>query len=255
MTTLAVDNNRIKIVGDKNDLPVIASDIIYEGAAVGIVKSTGHVRPLTSVDLFAGFCDRKADNSSGGAAAINCRIVRKGTVRLSVSGAVITDIGQPVYATDDNTFIFLPTGAVYIGKVVRFVSSGVVDVAFDALTGVDPYEGKVKETVADDKTLDVEDTGKVFFVNTDAKTITLPATATGMSGVKIVNIGAFGTVAVTVDCNAADKIAGPDLAGADGVTLINTKATACRGDFIELHFTHANGPAISAIKGTWAVGA
>jgi len=254
MTTLAVDKFRIAVIGDRSEYPIIANDIIYEGAAVGLVLATGHSRPLTSADKFAGFAESKCDNTGGSAAAKNTRVVSKGIVQLPVTGAVATDIKQPVYATDDDTFTFLPTGGVFIGKVVRFVSSGIVEVAFDAIEGVDPYEGKVKETVSDDKTLDVEDTGKVLFVNTDAKTITLPATATGMSGVKIVNIGAFGTVAVTVDCAADDKIAGPDLAGANGVTLINTKATACRGDYIELDFTHVNGPAISAIKGTWAVG-
>lgn len=254
MTTLAVDTYRIKSLGDVNEFPVIATDIIYEGAAVGLVNATGHARPLTSADKFVGFAEKKADNASGAAAAINVRTVRKGIVELSVSGAVITDVGQPVYATDDNAFVFNPVGAVFIGHVSRFVSSGVVEVDFDSIKGVDPYTGKVRETVSDNKTLDVEDTGKVLFVDTDAKTITLPATATGMSGVKIVNIGAFGTVLVTIDCAAGDKIAGPDLAGADGVTLLNTKATACRGDYVELEFTHTNGPAISNIKGTWAVG-
>lgn len=254
MTTLAADKARIKVLGDLSAYPIVATDIIYEGAAVGLVLGTGLARPLTSVDKFAGFAQTKCDNAAGVASALNVSTITKGTAVLSVSGAVITDVGQPVYATDDDTFVFLPTGGVYIGKVKRYVSSGVVEVEFDAINGVDPYAGKVKETVSDDKTLDVEDTGKVMFITADAKTVTLPVTATGLTGIKLVNMGAFGTIALTVDCAAGDKIAGPDLAGADGVTLINTKATACRGDYIELDFTHANGPAISNIKGTWAVG-
>ena len=45
MTTLSVDRSRNFELGDYNDLPVIASDIIYEGAAVGSNGSNAH-RPL-----------------------------------------------------------------------------------------------------------------------------------------------------------------------------------------------------------------
>jgi len=110
MTTLATNTPRIMVGGDVNELPVIATDIIYEGAAVGLVDASGHARPLTSADKFAGFAIEKADNSAGAAAAINCRFWRSGCVKLSVSGAVINDIGQPVYATDDNTPAALTVG-------------------------------------------------------------------------------------------------------------------------------------------------
>src|SRR3990172_8303071 len=164
MTTLAKDSYRIKVIGDVNEIPVIAADIIYEGSAVGVVKASGHARPLTSADKFAGFAEAKADNSVGSAADINVRMAARGVVKLSVSGAVITDVGQPIYATDDDTFVFLPTGGVYVGKVVRFVSSGVVEVEFDAIDGVDPYGGKLYETLsAATKTLDAQDTGKIIF--------------------------------------------------------------------------------------------
>ena len=60
------------------------------------------------------------------------QVVKNGAIKLSVAGAVITDLGQPVYATDDDTFVFLPTSAVFIGFVRRFVSAGVVIVEYDA---------------------------------------------------------------------------------------------------------------------------
>lgn len=251
MTTLAKDSYRIKVIGDVNEIPVIAADIIYEGAAVGIVKASGHARPLTSADKFAGFVEAKADNSAGAAAAINVRVVARGVVKLSVSGAVITDVGQPVYATDDDTFVFLPTGGVYIGKVIRFVSSGVVEVEFDAISGIDPYGDNIRETVSDNKTLDAEDSGKVFFVDTDAKVITLPAVE-GIRGVTIVNIGAYGAVLVKVSPNAADMIEGPDITAADNKGVLNTKATAQRGDYIVLEQGDANGWTITEKKGIWA---
>lgn len=255
MTTLAADSARVKVLGDHNDIPVIASDIIYEGAAVGVVKASGHARPLQATDRFAGFAQEKCDNSAGAAAAKNVRVDKKGTVKLSVSGAVITDINQPVYATDDNTFVFLPTGGVFIGFVRRFVSSGVVEVEFDADLFSDPYAkygapGEY-ETVSDNLTLDIEDNGKVFFVDTDAKTITLPAVATPVN-CTIVNIGAYGTVAVTVSPAAVDKIHAPDIAGTDDKDHINTKATAQRGDLVQIRTGDANGWIVSNQVGVWA---
>lgn len=252
MTTLAVDKPRVKVLGDVNELPMVASDIIYEGAAVGVVKGTGHVRPLTAVDAFVGFAESNVDNSAGAAAAKNARVARKGSAVLAVSGAVITDVGQPVYATDDDTFVFLPTGAQFIGFVRRFVSSGIVEVAFDVDNFTDPYAGKVKETLsASTKTLDAQDTGKYIFVTADS-VITLPATATALADVTLVCMGAFGTVQISADPNASDKIMGPDLAGTDNKDLINTKATAQRGDLVTLTAGHADGYVVNRLKGTWA---
>ncbi|MDA8122252.1 MAG: hypothetical protein M0Z38_06775 [Deltaproteobacteria bacterium] len=251
MTTLAKDSPRVFELGNVNEIPVIAADIIYEGAAVGVVPASGHARPLAAGDRFAGFAESKVDNSAGAAADLNVRVLKKGSAQLSVSGAVITDVGVPVYATDDNTFVFTPTGGVFIGFVRRFVSSGVVIVEFDADNFVDPYGDTVRETVSVDKTLAAVDSGKVFFVDTDAKTVTLPAVE-GMAGIKIVNIGAYGAVAVKVLPNALDMIEGPNITGADAKYIINTKATAKRGDYVVLEYGDPNGWVITEMRGTWA---
>lgn len=252
MTTLAADTPRVQGMGDIGECPMVASDIIYAGAAVGKVAASGHARPLTSADEFLGFADdHRYDNSSGAAAAMGVRYWKRGAVQLSVSGAVITDVKQPVYATDDNTFVFSPVGGVFIGFVARYVSSGVVIVEFDALGYNDPYKGLTCELVSDDKTLDAQDSGKAFFVDTDAKTVTLPAVE-GMAGIRVVNIGAFGTVAVTVSPNANDMVEGPDITGADNKDLVNTKATARRGDYIDFEYSDANGWVVTKMVGTWA---
>lgn len=255
MTTLAANSPRAFEDGDINHIPMIASDIIYNGAAVGIVKASGHARPLAAGDEFGGFCRKKADNSAGAAADINVEVQRKGAIQLSVSGAVITDIGQPVYATDDDTFTFTPTAAVFIGFIKRFVSSGVVIVDFNAGVYKDPYleYGSPEEyqTVSDNLTLDIQDNGKVLFVDTDAKAITLPAIAVPLN-VTIVNIGAFGTVLVTVSPAAADMIHAPDLAGTNDKDHLNTKATARRGDLVKITNGDADGWAVTNQRGIWA---
>ena len=253
MTTLAANKPRAYELGTRNMVPVIASDIIYEGAAVGVVAGTGHARPLAAADRFAGFAEAKADNSAGAAAAINVEIIKSGEIQLAVTGAVITDVGQPVYATDDDTFTFLPTAAVFVGFVKRFVSSGVAVVEFDAGVLLDPYgDRSVKETKSANYTLDAQDTGKVIFVDTDAFTLTLPSIADGLGGVKIVNIGAFGTIAVTISPATIDMILGPDITGTDDKDLINTKATAKPGDYVVLDLGDADGYVVTEMVGTWA---
>lgn len=253
-TTLAVNSPRAYELGQRNHLPVIASDIIYEGAAVGVVAGTGHARPLVAGDTFGGFAVSKADNSAGAAAAINVETVESGEIELTITGVVITDVGQPVYATDDNAFTMSPVASTFIGFVKRFVSTGVAVVDFDADFYRDPWAAySVRETISVDKTLDIEDNGKAFFVDTDAKVVTLPAVATPVN-CAIVNIGAFGAVFLKISPAAADKIQGPDLPGTDNTALGNTKATARRGDFVVLGTGDANGPIVRSLRGTWATG-
>jgi hypothetical protein len=256
MTTLAANKPRAFELGSRNHLPVIGSDIIFEGAAVGVVDATGHARPLNAADRFGGFAEAKADNSGGAAAAINVQVVKSGQIELAVSGAVITDVGQPVYATDDDTFVFLPTGAAFIGFVKRYVSAGVAVVEFDAGVFQDPYgEYTVRETLSGTKTFDIEDNGKVFFADAaaDDDALTLPVVATPVN-IKIVAIGAFGTTKVEIAPAAADKIQGPDLPGTDNTPLSLTKATQRRGDFVELATGDANGALVTKLRGIWVTG-
>ena len=254
MTTLAANKPRAFELGERNHLPVIASDIIYEGAAVGLVDASGHARPLTAADRFVGFAVAKADNSAGTAAAINVEVVKKGEIELAVTGAVITDFGQPVYATDDDTFTFLPVAAQFIGFVKRYVSAGVAVVEFNAGVLLDPYGDTVRETVSSSLTTDIEDSGKTLFVDTDAQTITLLTYAAATAHrIKVVNIGAFGAVAVAVDPAAGDKIAGPNDTGADGGVMTNTKATARRGDYVVLTSGGDDGYIVEEIRGVWTI--
>jgi hypothetical protein len=252
MTTLAVDSVRVLEIGDRNEFPVIASDIIYEGAAVGLVDASGHARPLTSADRFVGFAEKQADNSSGSAAAINVRVIKAGKIVLPVTGAVITDVGMSVYAQDDNAFSFVKTSGVFIGRLIRFVSSGYGVVEFDAGILVDPHDGLLAETVTGNITIDAQDTGKVFVVTTDAVVITLPAVE-GVGRFRVLNSGAYGTVGLTIAPNANDMVEATDTAVTDADTWANTKATARRGDFVDITYGDANGWAIVQKRGTWAL--
>lgn len=251
MTTLAKNTPRTVEIGTQNCFPVIASDIIYDGAYVGD-NGAGYARPLTAGDRFLGVALRKADNSTGSAGDVDVTVLEAGKFIASLTGAVITDVGQPVYASDDDTLTFSPVGGTFIGFVHRWLSSGQVVVRFDAPGFQDPWgPANKRELVSANKTLDAEDTGKTFFVDTDGVVITVPATATALN-CRVVNIGAAAAVGLQLSPQAADKIAGPDLAGTDNKDLINTKATAKRGDFVRIQNGHADGPIVTEMRGTWA---
>lgn len=155
MTTLSKNSpRRYEPVGtDISDLPVVASDIIYEGAAVGD-NGSGYARPLQAGDPFRGFCLQEADNASGGNGDINARIRHRGYIQLPISGLAITDVGKDVYASDDDTFTLTEGSNTRIGSVHRWVSSGVGIVKFRAADGLeaeltDNTAGTAGDTIAD----------------------------------------------------------------------------------------------------------
>lgn len=132
MATLAADSIRqygAVNVEDVTDLPAVASDIVYEGAAVGL--SSGNARPLVAADKFVGFAMKKCDNSSGAAGDKNVRIRRKGTVIINVTGVTgVGDHTKQVYASDDDTFTLTATSNSKIGAIVRFISGTKCEVEF-----------------------------------------------------------------------------------------------------------------------------
>jgi hypothetical protein len=138
MTTKSVGAPRIFGQGVYQDYPVIASDIIYEGSAVG-ENASGYSRPLVAGDPFQGFAvDKDYDNSDGSAGDINVRVISQGIAcNLPVTGATAITANDfpPVYASDDNTFTLTAGSNTSIGNVIRWVSSGVCDVWFDVPRG------------------------------------------------------------------------------------------------------------------------
>lgn len=138
MTTLAANSNRVFEHNEDplyNDVPVIASDIIYAGAAVGESSSTGNARPLSGGDNFLGFAVAKADNSSGSVGDTYVRVRSKGIVKLSVTSVTADDdLGIAIYASDDDTFTTASTGNTQIGKLHRWISGTTCMVRFEAVT-------------------------------------------------------------------------------------------------------------------------
>ncbi len=112
-----------------DQLPVKASAVIYQGACIGMTG--GYATPMTSTYLFAGF----AMESVTGTAAdggVNVTVRKRGVIKLSSVGtAAVTDWGVGVYATADGSFTLTASSNPLVGKIVRWIATGVVMVAFN----------------------------------------------------------------------------------------------------------------------------
>jgi len=250
MTTLAADSPIKEVLGNQCAMGIIAADIVYEGAMVGD-NAAGYGRPLTAGDVFVGHAVSKVDNAAGAAGAKTITL-RTGRYRMEVAlVGLITDVGRPVYASDDAVVTFVAPSNSYVGVITRYVSATVMEVEFRTREVDEFGPNALRETKSDNYTVDALDSGKIIYVDTDAKVITLPAVEAGIE-ITLVNAGGFGTVLLTIAPNAADMIEGADLTGANDKDLVNTKATAQRGDFVKLLGANADGWMVTAQRGTWA---
>lgn len=95
------------------------------------------------------------------------------------------------------------------------------------------------------------DVGQIHDIDTDAVVVTLPSTVVGMTFI-FRNAGADGAVGFNLSPAALDKIMGAGLTSADDKDLINTKATAKKGDHVVLVGDGVNGWFVQEMVGTWA---
>ena len=90
-------------------------------------------------------------------------------------------------------------------------------------------------------------------IQTVACVFTLPAVADVQGDIWIINGAADGTLC-TISPNGSDKfvwdVAGA--AGTDNKDLVNTAATAKKGDYVKLRYGAAAGWSIKEMGGTWA---
>jgi len=131
---LTADLARPFEIGVINTYPVYCSSTIYRGSAVGI--SSGYARALTAGDSFRGFADTKIDNSAGMYGAKTVDVIESGKVEVTLTGVAITDVGKPVYMSDDGTFALTQGSNSLVGKVSRYVTSNTCIIEFGGLTTV-----------------------------------------------------------------------------------------------------------------------
>lgn len=138
------------------------------------------------------------------------------------------------------------TGSRWVGGRLEFFEKANPDRVFFVFDAA----GLTVEVLSGAKTLDNQDCGKVFMVDTTA-VITLPATVVGLN-YHVINIGLDGAVQISMSPAALDLILSPDSAGTDNKDLINTLATANRGDSVKLLANGTTGWLVTELHGTWA---
>lgn len=124
MTTLSASRTRAYTNTNINGLLVPAATTIYAGAAVGVNEATGNPRPLQAGDKFIGFAQSSVNHIRGQEREAPLTVVDSGQVALQISGAVATDIGKDVFATDDDTFTFSSSGGSLVGVAKQLLSAG-----------------------------------------------------------------------------------------------------------------------------------
>jgi hypothetical protein len=90
---------------------------IYRDALVGI-DPAGYLKPFEPGDMFAGIAYEEADNSSGVAGAMPCRVRVEGDFVLPLTSVALTDTGKAVFATADNTTALKGHPDAFIGRVI-----------------------------------------------------------------------------------------------------------------------------------------
>lgn len=188
-----------------------------------------------------------ANGAVGGVRLLN----GPGSFEMTANGAIAA--GAIIFGAADGKVSLTPNGKpIGIAIEAATADGDRIQCILRDVTDYPSFAGKTFETVSANKTLDIEDNGKVMVVDTDAVVITLPATA-GAGEYTIVNGGsAVGAVGLSISPAAADLIAGPDITGTDNKDQINTKATAVPGDYEVVRGGNATGYTIQAMRGTWA---
>jgi len=124
MSALTADRDTQRRDGEQRIIPVASGVKIFAGSMV-CYNATGYAAPAadTANFKFAGFAEEYVDNSGGSDGDVNVR-VRRGVFEVVTSGAAITDIGKPVFASDDQTVAMSGTSnGVFVGRIFAFVSA------------------------------------------------------------------------------------------------------------------------------------
>jgi hypothetical protein len=119
-----------EVLGDFTDLPLYRAIRAYEGA-MAFLRADGYVTNVPSTLVFLGHVDAEANNTNGSDGDLTVRL-RRGNYRLQVTLAsvAITDVGKPVYASDDATLTLTSTAHSLVGRVVRYVAANTCIVEF-----------------------------------------------------------------------------------------------------------------------------
>lgn len=122
---------------ERRTFKIAGSERIYKGALIGL-SGGGYARPLMAGDRFVGLAYEEKDNAGGNDGDADVRVYTVGDFRLALSGASQSDVGRPVFASDDETLTFDGGGHSYVGVCQDVPSAG------EIILRLDPTQSQVK---------------------------------------------------------------------------------------------------------------
>ncbi len=132
--------------GDIHVFPIGAVKV-YKGTML-FQRIDGYAYPARSgtvTDVFLGEAMETVDNSGGAAGALSVRVRQRGSIVVALSTAVATDVGIPVYASDDQTVTRTSANNVRVGKVAEIIDTGNVRIQMGT---ADTPRGRLSKSVA-----------------------------------------------------------------------------------------------------------
>jgi len=97
--------------------PVKGSTHIYKGSLVGL-DANGYTRPLSAGDQAVGLAYEEMNNSTATDGKVDIRVFTQGDFVHALQGAARSNIGDAVYASDEETLTFTSTNNSLVGVVV-----------------------------------------------------------------------------------------------------------------------------------------
>ena len=110
----------------------IEAEHIYGGTFL-FYDSSGYGTATSGANAFAGLTLAGKDNSAGSAGAVTVGVFQAGIFELPLFGATQADVGKLVYSSDNYTLTETAGSNPKIGRIVGFVSAGIVKVSIGIL--------------------------------------------------------------------------------------------------------------------------
>lgn len=142
--------------------PASAATTFYDGTVCFITEAgLADITTATGQNLFGGLVIRQVDNAAGAASAkaVEFRVAGVGT--FPGTGFAQTDVGTPLYATDNYTFTKTPSAsAVRVGTITEYISSTKVRATIDGAKWLGASSTVSTKTA--DYTVLASESGKTF---------------------------------------------------------------------------------------------
>lgn len=129
MSNLTASRDDLRKDDELIAFPVKTGVTIYKGALVG-VDSTGYAKPAATTDKrIVGVAYETVAAGASASGTFTVRVYRKGTFQFNGSGLAVTNVGDKVYVTDDNTVQTSATSTILVGVITEFTSATSVRVS------------------------------------------------------------------------------------------------------------------------------